>query len=240
MHAPIVPTWQRLGDRAIRFSRPRAANIGEAVVGEAVVGEAVGGELVGPLVSARAIVREVRGWPGVVDVVVAAEDVAAYFADALTLDATQLHVERRITKLASATDADEPVRNHVLRVRYDGADLDEVARAIGLAPDEVIAIHSGATYTVETIGFAPGFGYLSGLDPRLELPRRATPRSRVPAGSVAIAGRQSAVYPFDSAGGWHLLGRLVGTNGSEAVKMFDERGALLALGDRVRFVREAP
>ncbi|HTL31670.1 MAG TPA: carboxyltransferase domain-containing protein [Kofleriaceae bacterium] len=217
--------WQRLGDRAIRFARPRAANTGEPV---------------GLLVSARAIVREVRGWHGVVDVVVAAEDVAAYFADSLTLDATQLHFDRHIAKLASATDSDEAVREHVLRVRYDGADLDEVARATGLSRDEVIVIHSGATYTVETIGFAPGFGYLSGLDPRLELPRRATPRSRVPAGSVAIAGRQSAVYPFDSPGGWHLLGRLVGTNGGEPVKMFDERGALLALGDRVRFVREAP
>jgi KipI family sensor histidine kinase inhibitor len=207
-----VSTWQRLGDRAIRFARPN--------------------------VPARAIVREVRGWHGVVDVVVAAEDIAAYFADPRVLEATQLHFDRQIAKLASATDTGEPVREHVLRVRYDGADLDEVARAKGLSRDEVIAIHSGATYTVETIGFAPGFGYLSGLDPRLELPRRSTPRTRVPAGSVAIAGAQSAVYPFESPGGWHLLGRVVAENGGE-LKMFDERGSLLALGDRVRFV-EAP
>ena len=197
--------WQLLGDRAIRFARPE--------------------------VPARAIVRAVRAWPGVVDVVVAAEDVAAYFVDALTLSATQLHFARHIEKLAALSDVDEPVREHVLRVRYDGADLDEVACATKLSRDEVIAIHSGATYTVDTIGFAPGFGYLAGLDSRLELPRRATPRPRVPAGSVAIAGRQSAVYPFDSPGGWHLLGSVVG------VTMFGANGALLALGDRVRFER---
>lgn len=202
--------WQRLGDRAIRFARPRASDDD-------------------PLIPARAIVRAVRAWSGVIDVVVAAEDVAAYFADTLTLAATAVDLDRHIAALATTTETDEPVREHVLRVRYDGPDLDEVARATGLSRDEIVAIHSAATYTVETIGFAPGFAYLAGLDSRLELPRRATPRPRVPAGSVAIAGRQSAVYPFDSPGGWHLLGKVVG------VTMFDENGALLALGERVRF-----
>ena len=178
---------------------------------------------------ARSIVRAVRAWHGVVDVIVASEDVAAYFVDAMTLDATHLHLARQIEKLGALGDTEEPVRDHLLRVRYDGADLDDVARATGLSRDDVIAAHVGATYTVETIGFAPGFAYLAGLDSRLELPRRATPRARVPAGSVAIAGTQSAVYPFDSPGGWHLLGSVVG------VRMFDENGPLLALGDRVRF-----
>jgi KipI family sensor histidine kinase inhibitor len=197
-----VTLWQPLGDRAIRFARPA--------------------------VPARAIVREVRGWPGVVDVVVTAEDVAAYFGEPSSSE-----LDERIVALASATDTDEPVRDHVLRVRYDGADLDGVASATGLTRDEVIAIHTSATYVVDTIGFAPGFAYLAGLDPRLELPRRTTPRTSVPMGSVAIAGTQSAVYPFASPGGWHLLGRV--TN----VRMFDEhRGALLALGDRVRFERD--
>ncbi|HUS30850.1 MAG TPA: carboxyltransferase domain-containing protein [Kofleriaceae bacterium] len=201
-----APTWQRLGDRAIRFARPSAP------------------------VSARELVRAVRAWPGVVDVVVAAEDVAAYFVDVLALEAMQQQLARHIEELATLVDGDELVREHVLRVVYDGADLDDVARAKRLSREEVIALHSGATYTVDTIGFAPGFAYLAGLDARLELPRRATPRPRVPAGSVAIAGRQSAVYPFDSAGGWHLVGRVVG------VSMFGENGALLSLGDRVRFV----
>jgi KipI family sensor histidine kinase inhibitor len=191
--------WQPIGDRAIRFARPAAP--------------------------VRAIVRAVREWPGVVDVVVATEDVAAYFVDAVTPG----DLDERIRALAHLHDIDEPIRDHVLRVRYDGVDIDEVARATGLSRDEVINAHVGAIYTVDTIGFAPGFAYLAGLDPRLELPRRATPRPRVPAGSVAIAGRQSAVYPFDSPGGWHLLGSVVG------VTMFGEQGALLALGDRVRF-----
>jgi KipI family sensor histidine kinase inhibitor len=191
-------TWTRLGDRAVRFARPNA--------------------------SARALVREIRGWPGVVDVVIAAEEVAAYFGGEPSVD------DARIAALASLPEVDEPVREHVIRVLYDGVDLEDIASATKLTTQEVIAIHSGATYTVETMGFAPGFAYLAGLDSRLELPRRTTPRTRVPAGSVAIAGKQSAVYPFDSPGGWHLVGTVIDT------KMFDERGALLALGDRVRFV----
>jgi KipI family sensor histidine kinase inhibitor len=100
----------------------------------------------------------------------------------------------------------------------------------GRHADDVRALHAGATYTVETMGFAPGFAYLSGLPAALELPRRTTPRTRVPAGTIAIAGAQTAVYPFDSPGGWHLIGSVVG------VHMFGPDGALLQLGDRVRFV----
>ncbi|GAA1981668.1 allophanate hydrolase subunit 1 [Amycolatopsis minnesotensis] len=95
----------------------------------------------------------------------------------------------------------------VVPVSYDGADLAAVAEASGLSVPEVVRRHSAATYTVAFCGFAPGYGYLTGLDPRLHLPRRAAPRTRVPAGSVAIAGEYSAVYPHQSPGGWHLLGR---------------------------------
>jgi KipI family sensor histidine kinase inhibitor len=193
--------FERLGDRAIRFARPQGA-------------------------SPRAIVQAAHGWPGVVDVVVAREDIAVYFADEPVID------ETRIAALAHARDDGTPVRDHVLRVVYDGPDLDEVARATGLFVAEVIAKHEAATYVVDTMGFAPGFAYLDGLDPALELPRRATPRERVPAGSVAVAGRQSAVYPADSPGGWHLLGRVV-----DAQMYTAADGPLLALGDRVRFVR---
>lgn len=117
-------------------------------------------------------------------------------------------------------------------VRYDGADLGEVARRCGLGVDEVVALHSGCSFVVEFCGFAPGFAYLRGLPQRLHLPRRASPRTRVPPGSVAIAAHYSAVYPRESPGGWHLLG-------STDATMWDVRRdppMLLQPGDRVRFV----
>jgi inhibitor of KinA len=94
-----------------------------------------------------------------------------------------------------------------------------------------VHLHLARTYAVETIGFAPGFAYLVGLDARLaQIPRRASPRPRVPAGALAIAGGYTAVYPFDSPGGWNLIGRV-------DERMFTESGARLRLGDRVRFIR---
>jgi inhibitor of KinA len=95
-------------------------------------------------------------------------------------------------------------------VRYGGAygeDLEALAKAHALAPDEVIELHAGAQYFVGMLGFAPGFPYLAGLDARLVTPRRATPRARVPAGSVAIGGEYTGIYPFESPGGWHVIGR---------------------------------
>ncbi|WP_277053380.1 5-oxoprolinase subunit PxpB [Zestomonas thermotolerans] len=123
-------------------------------------------------------------------------------------------------------------RLHEIPIWYAGEDLPEVAAGCGLSVTEVIALHSGRTYQVGVIGFAPGFAYLSELDERLALPRRATPRTRVPAGSLAIAERQTAVYPQASPGGWHLIGRC-------PWRLFDARReppCPLAVGDRVRFV----
>jgi len=94
---------------------------------------------------------------------------------------------------------------------YDGADLGEVADGTGLTVEEVIARHVAGGYRVEFCGFSPGFGYLSGLDPALHLPRRHTPRTRVPAGAVAIAAGYSAVYPTVSPGGWHVIGTTTAT-----------------------------
>jgi len=91
-------------------------------------------------------------------------------------------------------------------VRYDGADLDEVARSCGVDVERVIAAHTGSEFTVAFFGFAPGFAYLSGLDPLLRMPRLDTSRTRVPAGSVAVAGEWAAVYPSATPGGWRLLG----------------------------------
>ncbi len=198
-----MPSFDWLGDRAIRFWRP--------------------------VVPARALVRELRTWPGVVDVVVAREDIAVYFASPAEARSSIEHIDPAIARLSGLVDDADAGREHVLRVVYDGLDLDDVARVTRLSVADVIAVHSSREYTVALMGFSPGFAYLDGLDPRLELPRRVTPRPRVAAGSLAIAGAQTAVYPFAGSGGWHLIGRVVGT------RMFSGHGALLALGDRVRF-----
>ncbi|MEU2509893.1 allophanate hydrolase subunit 1 [Streptomyces sp. NPDC007863] len=117
-------------------------------------------------------------------------------------------------------------------VRYDGPDLAEVAARWGVSPEEAVRIHSSAEFRVAFCGFAPGFGYLTGLGARYEVPRRATPRTAVPAGSVALAGPYTGVYPRSSPGGWQLIGS------TDAV-LWDtgrEPAALFSPGTRVRFV----
>ncbi len=139
--------------------------------------------------------------------------------------------------LELAADADvlerrnetEPVE---VAVRYDGADLDEVARLTGLSRAEVVEAHTGTTWRVGFGGFAPGFAYLVGGDPRLRVPRRADPRTRVPAGSVALAGEFSGIYPQDSPGGWQLLG----TTDTVLFDVHRAPPALLTPGMTVRFV----
>jgi KipI family sensor histidine kinase inhibitor len=113
-----------------------------------------------------------------------------------------------------------------------GPDLDDVARHTGLDSAEVIAKHSAATYLVYFLGFSPGFPYLGGLPPELATPRLSVPRKRVPAGSVAIGGSQTGVYPMESPGGWRIIGRT-------DLRLFDphaDPAALLRIGDSVRFV----
>jgi len=117
-------------------------------------------------------------------------------------------------------------------VTYDGTDLAEVASLTGLGVDEVIAIHSGTTYTAAFLGFLPGFAYLVGLDERLLVPRRPQPRTSVAGGTVAIAGPYSGIYPRESPGGWRLLG-------TTDAALFDEtrqQPNLIAAADSVRFV----
>ncbi|GLW27562.1 5-oxoprolinase subunit B family protein [Actinoplanes regularis] len=120
-------------------------------------------------------------------------------------------------------------------VRYDGEDLDDVARLWDTDRAGVVAVHTGTEFRVAFCGFAPGFAYLTGLDPRHHVPRRASPRTRVPAGTVALAGPYSGVYPVASPGGWQCIGRT-------AAILFDldrDPPALLSPGATVRFV-EAP
>ncbi|MEO7260928.1 MAG: allophanate hydrolase subunit 1 [Jatrophihabitantaceae bacterium] len=146
--------------------------------------------------------------PAVLAVVPAARTVLLEFdPDAVAVAELQALIQR--CRSAPAGSGAGPQREPVveLAVHYDGADLEEVARECGMPVAEVIWRHCAADYTVQFCGFAPGFGYLSGLDPALRLPRLASPRPVVPAGSVAIAGEFTGVYPRSSPGGWLLLGR---------------------------------
>ena len=136
--------------------------------------------------------------------------------------------------LASPSDAVAFGSGRVLEVptRYDGPDLDDVAHASGLSVDELVRAHTSRDHVAYFIGFMPGFAYCAGIDERIVAPRLASPRSRVPAGSVAVADGQTAVYPADSPGGWRILGH------TELV-VFDaarDEPALIRPGDRLRFV----
>lgn len=168
-----------------------------------------------------------RGEPGVVDVVPAAETVL------VVCDRPEVLAGLTETLPAVApVDAGTSAQVVEVPVDYDGDDLATVAAAVGCTVDRVVELHGSVDYEVAFCGFAPGFAYLAGLPDVLRLPRRATPRTRVPAGSVAIAAAYSAVYPTESPGGWHLLGRT-------DLVLFDverEPPALLTPGTRVRFV----
>jgi KipI family sensor histidine kinase inhibitor len=132
---------------------------------------------------------------------------------------------------ALSRNGSENAAEVVIDVRYDGDDLDEVARLTGLTRQQVVQVHTGAPWRVGFMGFAPGFGYLVGGDPRLVVPRREHPRREVPAGSVALAGEYSGVYPRESPGGWQLLGR----TDAPLWDLDRDPPALLQPGLRVRF-----
>jgi KipI family sensor histidine kinase inhibitor len=165
--------------------------------------------------------------PGLVEVVPGARTVLVLLDPDADPDGVAEELRHR-----SHDDAPRPRgRSHELPVVYDGEDLDEVARRTGRSEAEVVERHTAPEYTVAFLGFAPGFPYLLGLDPALHVPRRDTPRTRVPAGSVGLAGNQTGIYTTSTPGGWQLLGRTSATLFDPA----DEPPALLAPGDRVRF-----
>ncbi|WP_034720976.1 5-oxoprolinase subunit B family protein [Intrasporangium chromatireducens] len=204
------------------------------------------GDLATVLALERHLTRLVRRgegpWATVDDLVPAARTlllVARPDTDLAGLAAAVTAAGRNLAEGDSAEDAGSPPdadSPHVeIAVRYDGPDLDDVARLTGLAPNEVVAAHTGTPWRVAFGGFSPGFAYLVGGDPRLMVPRRAEPRPRVPAGAVGLAGEFSGIYPRESPGGWQLIGR------TDAPLWDPDRDppALLSPGALVRFVAAA-
>jgi inhibitor of KinA len=171
------------------------------------------------------------GLDSVTDVVPAYTTLAVYFDDGASFDT----IASAVSSVVSLDGIEERGDSSVIEipVSYDGPDIAEVAEQAGLTIADVIERHSSRKYRAYMSGFAPGFVYLGDLDESLVLPRRTVPRVRVPAGSVAIAGAQTAVYPLETPGGWHLIGNTTSV-------IFDatrERPALIRAGDTVRFVR---
>jgi len=166
------------------------------------------------------------------------ETVPTYRSLLVVHDPLVIRARRLVARLAELTaDAGEATtagRRWMIPVCYGGdhgEDLEWVARTHGMTPEDVIDLHARAVYRVYMIGFTPGFAYLGGLPEALHTPRRETPRTRVPAGSVAIGGQQAAVFSVAAPSGWHMLGRT-------PVRTFDLRRAdpfLVGPGDRIRF-----
>jgi len=180
--------------------------------------------------------------PGQRDVVTAFASLAVRF-DPCALEDSPGGVARFESLLrarcAAVGPLDRATRLLEIPVCYDRSvapDIEAVAAHAGLTVDEVAAIHAAGEYRVFMVGFTPGFPYLGGLDERLAMPRRATPRETVPAGSVAIGGSQTGIYPDASPGGWWIIGRT-------SLRLFDPAAdppALATAGDRVRFRAIAP
>lgn len=163
------------------------------------------------------------------DVVLGAGVVAVFGEN---LPAPQLPSTEVLLSSTRVLNSDANTRQHTIPVLYDGVDLIDAARILGLSRRELIRRHSSSPYVVELVGFLPGFAYLGPVPSELVLPRRAEPRSCVPRGSVALAGNFTGIYPFDSPGGWHLLGRARGTAPFEPTRL---EPVLFRPGDRVHF-----
>lgn len=168
---------------------------------------------------------------GVVDIVPASRTILIKLADPRYQAPTRQRLSTLRVQPGTAPVRPTGQADVTIDVVYDGDDLNDVATLTGLTPDEVIAAHTGTPWQVGFMGFAPGFAYLVGGDTRLQVPRRAEPRTSVPPGAVALAGEFSGIYPRQSPGGWQLIGR------TDAV-MFDvhrDQPALLTPGTWVQF-----
>ncbi len=191
---------ERMGDAAVRWRRDPGRDAG-------------------------ALLDGLRAYPGVIDAVVTELHALVTFDPAAPADAPW-EVEDRVRRASAGLAS----REHVVLARYDGPDLDEVAEAAGIAREDIVAAHAAPTYRVRLVGFLPGFAYLGPVAAPLVLPRRPSPRPRVEAAAIGIAGGYTGIYPFASPGGWHLIGRAIDFVIFDAAK-----GARLQLGDRVRF-----
>lgn len=211
-------------------SHPRLLPVGDAALSVEFAADT------SPQTSARILALDVAvhaaAWPGLI------ETVPSYRALLIRVDPLLLPLDLlRQRVIALEIDPDlpaPPARLWTLPVCYDltfGLDLYDLQASLGLEVDQIVALHSAATYRVYFLGFAPGFAYLGGLAPALKAPRRAAPRPSIPGGSVAIGGDQTAVFPQAMPSGWHVIGRT-------PVPLFDAQApeaCLLRPGDRLRF-----
>jgi inhibitor of KinA len=201
-----------------------------------VVGEDAG-DATARRVRALAHTLRARRLPGVTDIVPSYRTVAVHYDRAILGPDACEAVRAWIDAGARAEGPKVSVQRREVEVPVCYAtefapDLAEVAAHCGLSAEEVVRLHSGGRYEVRAVGFMPGFAYLAGLSEQIATPRRATPRTRVPGGSVGIAGMQTGVYPLESPGGWQLIGRT-------PLRMFQpnaKRVSLLEVGDVVRFI----
>jgi inhibitor of KinA len=200
-----------------------------------------------PKTSLRAVLSavhhlEAAAIPGVIEVAPAYNTIGVFYdpacielaPDESPFDVLATKIQSVLNAAAFETENEEGSRVIEVAVCYDlefALDLPDVAVRAGLTQDEVVLRHSTASYQVSCVGFTPGFPYLSGLPTELDTPRRAAPRTEIPAGSVAIGGTQTGIYPRKSPGGWNIIGRT-------PLRLFDVRReppALLHAGDQVRF-----
>ena len=219
------PIFNPLGDRAVLMDFENAGEGGAETTAK-----------IAALISRRKLV-------GVLDVVPAFSCISIHYDPTLLAgDRKQSPYDRIVTDLQKLLNEKNnsalPIESREFRIPvcYDttfGLDLTDLAKSRGLSVDELIDMHCTPSYVVGAIGFAPGFPYLEGINPKLIVPRRANPRVRVPAGSVAVAANYTGIYPSALPGGWHIIGR---TNTS-LFSFEDNGGALLRVGDRVSFNR---
>ncbi|MDO6802942.1 5-oxoprolinase subunit PxpB [Wenyingzhuangia sp. 1_MG-2023] len=168
---------------------------------------------------------------GVISLIPAYNSLTVIFDDQL-IDGTflKLFLEKTKFKKEGGEMAEKTIEIPVCYEKPYALDLQEVSEKLNLTPSEIIALHTSKTYLVYMLGFAPGFMYLGGLDPRLFIPRKDTPRLKVAAGSVGLADQQTGVYPLETPGGWQIIGKT-------PIPLFSKKNsALVSMGDRVKFV----
>lgn len=220
---------------ALPSKKPRASRVRIHPLGDSALLAELGAKLDTALnTRAIALADNLKKRRDVRQTLAAYASVTVHFdPDQITIAALGAAIKRLATKRPPVA---EPGRLHRIPVVYDGEDLDGVAAALGLQVGRIIELHTRPIYRVFLVGFVPGWAYLGPLPEELEQPRRRVPRTTVPAGAVAIAGRQTGIYPLPTPGGWHLIGRT-------SVRPFlpnSDPPCLFRTGDRVKFFSATP